>query len=84
MTITLRFFGQFRELTGKQEHELTVKKNITIEDLEWLIGERYPKTKAHLKTVSFSINEEYVSPNAHINEGDIVGILPPISGGSND
>lgn len=82
MKLTLRFFGQLRELTGKQEHELTVKNNIMIEDLEWLLGERFPNIKEHLKTVSFSINEEYVSKNAKVNDGDIVGILPPISGGA--
>ena len=81
MNITLRFFGQLRELTGKREHELTVKDSITIEDLEWLIGERFPNTKKHLPTVSFSINEEYVSKTANVSEGDIVGVLPPISGG---
>lgn len=82
MNITLRFFGQLRELTGKQEHEMTVKDNILIEDLEWLLGQRFPQIKEHLETSSFSINEEYVSGNAKVNAGDIVGILPPISGGA--
>ena len=81
MKITLRFFGQLKELTKTLEIEIPVKKGLRVEDLEWLIGERFPNIREHLKTASFSINNEYVDKETAVKEGDIVGILPPISGG---
>ena len=81
MKITLRFFGQLKELTKTLEIEIPVKKGLRVEDLEWLIGERFPNIREHLKAASFSINNEYVDKETAVQEGDIVGILPPISGG---
>jgi molybdopterin synthase sulfur carrier subunit len=81
MTITLRFFGQLKELTKTNEIEIQLKKDLNIEALQWIIGERFPNIKEHLNSVSYSVNNEYVNKETTIKEGDIVGLLPPISGG---
>ncbi len=81
LTITLRFFGQLRELTNTEETPIQVKEGTRIEDLIWLVGERFPVTKEHLKIVSFSIDNEYAAKDAVLREGNVVGLLPPISGG---
>lgn len=81
MNITLRFFGQLRELTRTEQIDLTVKDKTRIEDLVWLIGERFPNVREHLEHVSFSIDNEYAAKDAPLQEGSEVGLLPPISGG---
>ena len=81
MKITLRFFGQLKELTKTQEIEIQLNKNIIVEELEWIIGERFPNIRDHLKTVSFAIDNEYVDKKTAVKAGSTIAIIPPISGG---
>ncbi len=81
MTINLRFFGQLRELAKCDETDIEIKKGTKIGDLVWLVGERFPNMREHLKVVSFSIANEYASKDTILNEGNEVSLLPPISGG---
>ena len=81
MNITLKFFGQLRELTGTDTLEIKVKKSASVEDLVWVVGERFPIIREHLKHVSISIDNEYASKDEILQEGNVIGLLPPISGG---
>ena len=80
--ITLRFFGQLRELAKSDETEIQLKKETNIGDLVWILGERFPNMREHLKVVSFSIDNEYAGKEEVLQDGNIVGLLPPISGGA--
>ncbi len=81
MKIKLRFFGQLKELTGTEEAEIQIKENTRVEDLIWLLGERYPNIREFLNHVSFSIDNEYASKDTVLADNNEVGLLPPISGG---
>jgi len=81
LNIKLQFFGQLRELVGKEEAESQVEEATRVEDLVWLTGERFPNIRKHLKHVSFSISNEYASKGTELKNNDEVGLLPPISGG---
>ncbi len=81
MKITLRFFGQLRELAKCDETEIELKEATRIGDLVWLVGERFPNMREHLKVVSFAIDNEYAPKDAVLSEGNEVSLLPPISGG---
>lgn len=82
MKIKLRFFGQLRELAKLQEMEIEVKAKTAVDDLKWIVGERLPALREHLKVVSFAVNSEYASKETALKDGDDVALLPPISGGS--
>ncbi|MFQ5752635.1 MAG: MoaD/ThiS family protein [bacterium] len=81
MKIKLRFFGPLRDLTKIEEVEMPIKENTTVGDLVWLVGERFPNIREHLKSVSFAIDNEYVTRDVILKNGNEVGLLPPISGG---
>ncbi len=81
MKIKLNFFGQLRDITKVEETEIQVKENTTVGDLVWIVGERFPNIRKHLKVVSFSINCEYATGDTKLRDGNEVGLLPPISGG---
>ncbi|MCH7677959.1 MoaD/ThiS family protein [candidate division KSB1 bacterium] len=81
MKVTLRLFGQLRELAKCDEAEIEIKEGTKIGDLVWLVGERFPNMRQHLKVVSFSIDNDYASKETVLNEGNEVSLLPPISGG---
>ncbi|NIR50819.1 molybdopterin converting factor subunit 1 [candidate division KSB1 bacterium] len=82
MKIKLRFFGQLRDLTKRDEIELEVQNKTTVGDLIWLVGERFPQLREHLKVVSFAVDNEYATKDSELKDGNEVGLLPPISGGS--
>lgn len=82
MRIRLKFFGPLRDVAKMAETEIRLKEDTTVGDLVRILGERFPNLQEHLKVVSFSIDDEYASREAVLNDGDEVGLLPPISGGS--
>ena len=82
MKIKLRFFGQLRDLTKVEESEIEVRDGANVGDLVWIVGERFPNVREHLKVVSFSVDNEYASKDQCLEDGNEVGLLPPISGGS--
>ena len=81
MKITLKFFGQLRELTKCDETEIQIKEDTKVEDLIGVLGERFPNIREHLKVVSFSIDNEYAGKGTVLHDGNVVGLVPPISGG---
>ena len=81
MKIKVRFFGPLQDITKIEEAEMPVKENTTIGDQVMLVGERFPEIREHLKTVSFAIDNEYVTRDAILKNGNEVALLPPISGG---
>jgi molybdopterin synthase catalytic subunit len=45
-------------------------------------GERFPRFKPMASSIACSVNREYASVSIILKEGDEVGLLPPVSGGS--
>ncbi len=81
MKVRLKFFGQLKDLTKKDGAELQLKADTTVGDLVWILGGRFPNIREHLKVVSFAVNSEYAPKETVLQDGDEVGVLPPISGG---
>ena len=81
MEIKLRFFGQLKEITKVDVEAIQVKEETTLDDLVWIVGQRFPNLQEHLKTVSFAIDKEYAPKETLLKEGNEVSLLPPISGG---
>jgi len=79
--VKILLFGQLRELTDHQKIDIELQADATAQDLVGLIGKRFPNTSELLKVTSVSINNEYVAKETDLSEGDLVGLLPPISGG---
>ncbi len=81
MKVTVKFFGQLKDLAGTDEIELQLKEQTTVGDLVWILGERFPNMREHLKVVSFAVDNEYAPKATVLQDGNEVGALPPISGG---
>lgn len=81
MTITLKFYGQLRDVTKQAETQFQVKERATVSELAETLAQEFPKLREHLKSVSFAVDSEYASKETVLQEGNEVGVLPPISGG---
>ncbi|EOO28843.1 molybdopterin converting factor, subunit 1 [Bacillus cereus BAG1X2-3] len=77
--ITILLFANLREEVGLDQVVIPEKKEMAVWKLkEWL------KESYHLKSlgnVMVAVNEEFVTNEEKIKAGDIVALIPPVSGG---
>jgi molybdopterin converting factor subunit 1 len=78
--IKIRYFGLFKEFTGKQEEIIDAKERITVKEIREQIQERYYKIAAN-NEVLVAVNGNFGSLDQVIKETDEVAFLPPVSGG---
>jgi len=76
MNIRVRFFGASTELTGTAEIKL--QSNSTEECMQELLG-RYPLLRN--QTYALALNTRLIKENHLLQEGDVLALLPPFSGG---
>lgn len=79
MKIDILFFGATADLTGTRKVETTVSEPVSAGDLIAQLHAEYPDLKD--RNLLFAVNEEYVSENTPLNNGDELAIFTPVSGG---
>ena len=80
MNITILFFGITTDLVGKNSIPYSINKNTSIKDLKEVLFADFSSLK-NLHQFAIAVNEEYASNDLIINDGDVVAIIPPVSGG---
>lgn len=80
MKVNVRYFGQFRDFTGKQEEVLEVVVGITVEEIREHVRGIYAKIAAK-EEVLVAVNGSFGSLDQVIKEWDEVAFFPPVSGG---
>ena len=78
MEVKVLYFANLREKVGKSEETIRFTGQST-EDLKVLLSYKYPQIKEILKISRFAVNGEYYE--GKLKEGDVVAIIPPVSGG---
>lgn len=76
--IKILYFASMRDLTGKAGENIERMEWSVRELLQWA-EETYPNFDKH--SVLVAINEEYVTEDEKISDGDVVVFIPPVSGG---
>jgi molybdopterin synthase sulfur carrier subunit len=77
MTISVRFFASLREQLGYGEAELEQQPALTVDDVWKLSTKNHPLSA----NVLVAVNQEYVSFNEQVHDGDEVAFFPPVTGG---
>lgn len=77
MTINVLFFASLRERLGYADAKLDAQPNLTANDV-WNLS---TKGVALPQNTLVAVNQEYVSLNELINDGDEVAFFPPVTGG---
>ena len=88
MRIKVRYFARFRSIVGTGEEELEAPNGITVRELIELLKERHPVLRTEvfaedddLVDVNVSRNGRYVGFDDVLQDGDVVALFPPVSGG---
>lgn len=80
MNITILFFGITSDFVGKSKLSYTIDQQSTVKNLKDGITNIYPNLR-NIKEFAIAVNEEYANDDLKLNEGDVVAIIPPVSGG---
>jgi molybdopterin synthase sulfur carrier subunit len=81
LTLTILYFAALRELLGVTEERVEVQSLHSIAELAVELARRHPPLEPHLGSVRFAVNEVFVASSAPLQSGDVVALLPPVSGG---
>jgi molybdopterin converting factor subunit 1 len=82
LTLTILYFAALRELLGVTEERVEVPASAgSIAELAVELARRHPHLEPHLGSVRFAVNEVFVASSAPLKSGDVVALIPPVSGG---
>lgn len=76
--IKVLLFAQVKEQLGNSEMQVSFSGGTVKEFKEYMVT-NYPLHS--LDNMMIAVNEEFAEETALINEGDVVAIIPPVSGG---
>ncbi len=81
MRVRVLYLGMLKELAGSAEETTGVPLGTTAGELWQQVVERFPKMKGYERSVAIAVNEEFARRETVLQDGDEVGLLPPVSGG---
>ena len=84
MKIRLRLFASVREIVGAGELSLDVPDGCTVGQLVQRMGETHPRLRGLSSSLLLAVNREYRPAEHLLQDGDEVGLIPPVSGGAGD
>ena len=82
MQIRLRLFATYREIVGSRGLMWSARDGITLRELVDGIVAKYPRLADHRGSMLLAVNEDIVSAERVLTDGDEVALLPPVSGGA--
>lgn len=82
MQVRVLFFGMLKDLVGRGSESLELASDASLRDLVCHYQERFPKLAEMAGSIAMAVNSEYAGPERKLKNGDEVGLLPPVSGGT--
>src|SRR5450755_1190196 len=82
MRIDVLFFGVLKDLVGRPADTIELHEGALVQDVLNYYSRERPQLAAILPTLAIAVNREYSAVDQVLRDGDEVGLLPPVSGGS--
>ena len=81
MKITVKLFGRYKDIAGKDQIKLDISAGNTLRDVVDTFVKQYPATEKDKSRMMVSKNKMYTSFDTTIVEGDEITLSPPIVSG---
>ena len=82
MQIRVLFFGMLKDLVGRDAESLSLPNGATVRDLLAHYESAIPKVRPYVASLAISVNQEFAPSSSSLRDNDEVGLLPPVSGGT--
>jgi molybdopterin synthase sulfur carrier subunit len=79
--VRLLFFAVLRDITGKNEAELTLAEGTRAVDVWQQLRADHPPLADYATPPLTAINQSYESSDAELHDGDELAFIPPVAGG---
>ena len=80
--VSVLYFAGAKESAGKTEERLELPDAVrTIGDFAAFLEKEHPTLAGRLGAVRFAINETFVDASSVVSPGDVIAVIPPVSGG---
>ncbi len=80
-TITIQAFASAADAIGARERTMDIPQSCSIAQVWARLMESHPDLRTLETTMAFAINDQLVASSAILEDGDILALLPPVSGG---
>ena len=81
MKITVRLFGRYKDIAGKEQIKLDISAGNTLRDVVDTFVKQYPAIEKDKSRMMVSKNKMYASFDTTIIEGDEITLSPPVVSG---
>jgi len=82
MKIGVLFFGVLKDLVGRSGETVDLPEGARVREVLFYYARAAPRFEAMVPSLAISVNQEYSGADRTLRDGDEVGLLPPVSGGS--
>ena len=76
------FFGVLKDLVGRSGETVDLPEGARVREVLFHYARGVPQFEAMVPSLAISVNQEYSGADRALRDGDEVGLLPPVSGGS--
>ncbi len=80
MKIKVLLFGVVRDLLKSDQLHVELPVGVSVAGFKELFCDEYRSMK-QLKSFAIAVNESYANDDLPLREGDVIAIIPPVSGG---
>ena len=80
MKVSVRFFAALRDETGLERQDVELEEGSGVRDLLMALRKAYPALRGADRLL-FAVNGVRSTPDQRLREGDIIVLIPPVSGG---
>jgi molybdopterin synthase catalytic subunit len=84
MKIRVLLFGVLKDMLGRSVDTIDLPEGARVREVILYCSRVSPRFEAMVPSLAISVNQEYSRADRALREGDEVGLLPPVSGGSSE
>ena len=81
MQITVRLFATLRQEAGWAKRQMTLPEGATLDDLLAALAADESGLALTDRSAYAAVNREYAQRGRPLQDGDVVALFPPVSGG---
>ena len=81
MTVRLLYVAVLRDITGKNEAEMSLREGVRAGDVWESLRKQYAELADYRRPPMIAVNETYATADTILRDGDELAFIPPVAGG---